>query len=118
MSKTKLLPEQVKKTVATTKEVLLENNIPFEVKNNGFHFIVRTHTHRYDYWPTSGKYMIDSNYQIRLGGLTPIIEHINDNKSDKTDVLDIFDKDIDDMNTDELKKTIYALCEKLNEVCK
>lgn len=112
----KLSPEKQAKVIKNTKDVLLENNIAFEVKNNGFHFIIRTENNRYDYWPTSQKYMVNSNFKIKHGGLTALIEEIKAEIIPAKDKMDIFEIDIDDMSVDKLKETIIFLCDELNKL--
>jgi len=104
------------KALPVVKEVLLENNIPFEIKNNGYHIIIRTGSHRYDFWPTSGKWMIDSDFKVKTGGLNKLLEKIFKSPVKNDDPLDkIFSKDIDDMTTGELKDTITLLCDFINK---
>ena len=118
MSKKNNIP--IEKALSITKEVLLENNIPFEVKNNGYHFIIRTESHRYDYWPTSGKWMVDSNFKINYGGIVILMKEIDKNRVPAENgkisygLKNLFMKDLQDMKKTELINTIEELCDFIN----
>jgi len=100
-----------------TSEVLRENNIAFEVKNKGYHISIRTDKNRYDYWPTTGKWMKNSDFKIQTGGITQLVEEIlEEKKLHQDDIVDrIFSKDIEVMDTEELKETIYLLCDYISK---
>lgn len=38
-------------------EILQENDIEFESKNDGIHLIVKHNNHVVDFWPTTGKFI-------------------------------------------------------------
>ena len=107
----------IDKALPAVKEVLLENNLPFEIKNKGYHIIIRTQDHRYDFWPTSGKWMIDKDFVFRYGGLTKLIDKVLDDnfESVDSDYDKIFETDFDDKTTGELKDTIKFLCDYINK---
>ena len=114
LMKNKKIP--LEKAMETAKEVFLENNIAFEIKNNGYHFVIRTENNRYDFWPTSGKFMVNSSGKSVQGGLTKLVSEII--KSRKSFEDTIFEKDIEEMTREELISTIEVLCKKINELSK
>lgn len=104
-----------------SKEVFSENNIPFEIKNNGYHIIIRTGGNRYDFWPTSGKFMVNNDFKVQSGGITKLVEKISEDRymEKKEDNLDaIFSKDLNDMTRSELISTIELLCDFINRKIK
>lgn len=109
------------KIIESAKKFLTENGFKFNVKNKGFHFQVFTGNgeETCDFWPTgnkgSGKFMFRDK-PVEIGNVIILLQKIKSSKIESSGVL--FEKDILEMSVDELRSTIYMLCEKLNKAVK
>lgn len=103
--------------VEKTKEILLENNIPFEIKNNGERFVIRTQNNLYYYYTGYGRFMINESGIMDCGGITLLIKKIiEDRLSEKENT--VFEGDLFEMSREELLQVVYKLSNKLNKMKK
>lgn len=104
--------ERKQQQIKNALDSLIKNRVDFYTKTDGVHIIITADLgRRIDYWPSTGKYMV--NNVVKTCSVSEIVKLSKSNTED-TKIETLLQKDVNEMTNAELKETIIILCEVLN----